>query len=115
MCVHIAYVYVVCVCVCVCVFPYHYLSFMQVLSKTIAEAISMEENASLTETERFCRKFNKFFDCFNVRSLAEGLYKLNPDVEPYKSAEDPRLKVLYILFILLLLTTFSFLVTVAKR
>ena len=71
------------------------------LSKTVADAFSvcraMQPSGDVvndtTETEKFCRVFNKLFDCFNSRSLEEAAQKRNEDVDCYRSASDPRLKV----------------------
>ena len=63
------------------------------LSKSVADAFSLEGDDSLRETEKFVRNFDKFFDCMNVCSLAEGKYKRKPDLRPYRSASDPRLTV----------------------
>ena len=46
-----------------------------------------------TETEAFCRMFNKFFDCFNTRNLDEQYYKCNDDLKPYRDVDDERVKV----------------------
>jgi hypothetical protein len=48
-----------------------------------------------TETEKFCRIFNKLFDCFTTRSLEEFQQKRNNDLAPYKDANDERLFVSY--------------------
>jgi hypothetical protein len=48
--------------------------------------------ADTTETERFCRFFNRFFDCLNTRNLYEGKQKRNDDLLPYTSSDDIRLK-----------------------
>lgn len=72
------------------------------LSKTVADAFSLcrviQPNAGsitndTTETENFCRVFNKFFDCLNTRSLEEAARKRNKDVDCYRSGDDTRLKV----------------------
>ena len=64
------------------------------LSKTVSEALDYDDNPATKETPRFCRIFNKFFDCLNVRSLDEHVLKKKPDMRPYKSKDDSRLKVL---------------------
>jgi hypothetical protein len=46
-----------------------------------------------TETENFCRMFNKFFDCLNTRKLEEATEKRNENLACYSSGDDPRLKV----------------------
>lgn len=68
------------------------------LSKSVADGFkTMRELKVITtetsETEKFCRIFNKFFDIFNTRSLDEGWIKKNPDLNPFKKEDDPRLKV----------------------
>ena len=45
------------------------------------------------ETEQFCRMFDKFFDCMNTRNLKEAAQKRKPDLQPYFSPSDVRLKV----------------------
>lgn len=69
------------------------------LSKAVADIFSSlrTTSASLvddtTETERFCRIFNKWFDCMNTRSITEGHIKRNEDLHPYSSPDDERLQV----------------------
>ena len=52
-----------------------------------------------TETENFCRIFNKFFDCLNTRSLEEAAQKHNNDLACYRTGDDPRLKVYKLYYI----------------
>lgn len=63
------------------------------MSKTVADAFALEDDETLRETERFIRTFDRFFDLMNVRSSKEGIYKLKPDLIPYKSSSDSRLAV----------------------
>ena len=52
------------------------------------------ENLTLKKlTEKFCHIFNKFFDIFNTRSVNEGKFKKNHDLDPFSKEGDPRLKV----------------------
>lgn len=51
--------------------------------------------SNTTETEKFCRMFDKFFDCLNTRSLLEATRKRKPDLKPYFSSKDSRLEVSY--------------------
>ena len=53
----------------------------------------MENNPALTETIRFIRKFDTFFDIMNVRSLDESILKRKPDLRPFRSISDNRFKV----------------------
>ena len=65
----------------------------QVLSSSVANALAYFGDTTTKETEIFIRNFNRLFDCLNVRSLSEWYEKRNPDLKPYKSPDDPRLKV----------------------
>lgn len=47
-----------------------------------------------TETERFCRMFDRFFDCLNTRCIQEVQQKRKADLQPYYSSSDSRLKAL---------------------
>ena len=66
---------------------------LQVLSKTVPDALQLENNPNLTETIRFIRKFDKFFYMMNVRSLDESVLKRKPDLRPFRSISDNRFKV----------------------
>lgn len=46
-----------------------------------------------SETEKFCRIFNRVFDCFNTRHPYESLQKVNDDLKPYDDPNDARLQV----------------------
>ena len=65
----------------------------QVLSNSVAEALALDGDPSTTETQRFVRMFNRFFDLLNVRSLSESIRHRKPDVWPYRDLSDERLKV----------------------
>lgn len=66
---------------------------MQVLSSSVANALQFYGNPDTTETERFVRTFDKFFDCLNVRSPKEYITKRKEHMKPYSSASDERLLV----------------------
>lgn len=51
------------------------------------------KNDEYDETSTFCHMFDRFFDCFNTRSIGEGRNKRKPDLEPYTSDKDKRLDV----------------------
>ena len=36
-----------------------------------------------TETKKFVKHFDRFFDCMNVRCTSEGRTKRKPDLRPY--------------------------------
>ena len=69
---------------------------VQVLSNSVAEALAMENKPHLSETVRFVKTFNKFFDLLNVRSLTEAQIHRNPNVHvrPYRSVDDDHFKVI---------------------
>ena len=66
---------------------------MQVLSKSVADAMEYIGDVNTKETERFVRFFDRFFDMLNTRSMEESIYKRKPDLAPYRTSEDTRLKV----------------------
>ena len=66
------------------------------LSESVANGLSYYGQSSTTETEKFVRIFDKFFDCVNVRAIGEVATKRKPNQEVYKSPDDIRLKVLTI-------------------
>lgn len=63
----------------------------QILSGTVANALEEFYGQEVTETVKFIRNLNKFFDCLNVRNLLEGRNKRNPDLNPYRDVDDPRI------------------------
>ena len=67
------------------------------LSTSVAEAFDYENNPATSETERFVRIFDKFFDLMNVRSLMEGKCKRKPNLNPYRKdrLSEERLQVGY--------------------
>ena len=62
----------------------------------MADALAYFGDENTIETEKFIRMFDSFFDCLNVRSLSEWKSKLKPDLQPYTSPDDSRLKVMEI-------------------
>ena len=49
-----------------------------------------------SETAKFILLMDRFFDCLNVRALDEGDMKRKPDLAPFRSLNDPRFRVGYI-------------------
>ena len=45
------------------------------------------------ETARFCFFFDKIFNCLNTQNMKEAKLKRKPDLWPYFSPNDERLKV----------------------
>ena len=67
--------------------------YCQVLSNSVSSAFLFLKKDEFTETARFCRMFDKFFDCLNTRRAGEGKEKRKPDLEPYWSDKDVRFTV----------------------
>ena len=47
----------------------------------------------MSETVKFVKMMDHFFDCLNVTNLVTGKQKRKPFQDPYRSEEDFRLKV----------------------
>ena len=75
------------------IYIYIYIPLTQVLSKTVADLFDYFGDESTTEAKKFVMMFDRLFDCLNVRDLHQWVHKLKPDLQPYQSADDPRLKV----------------------
>ena len=67
--------------------------FVKVLSTSVAEAFALFDYPDTSETERFVRTFDKFFDCLNVRSTDEYVKQWKPNLRPYNDVTDERLTV----------------------
>ena len=75
---------------------YHAYGFsicMQVLSASVSSALALTGKEEFEETSKFCRMFDKFFDCLNTRRAGEGKQKRKPDLDPYRSDKDFRFEV----------------------
>lgn len=62
----------------------------QVLSSSMANAITLRGKPEMTETAKFCRMMDRWFDCLNGRYFDEGTRKRKPDLGPYFSIDDER-------------------------
>lgn len=69
------------------------VNLLQVLSKTVADALEYAKDPRTKQTERFVRMFDRFFDMMNTRSLEECVHKRKPDLAPYRTSGDTRLEV----------------------
>ena len=69
------------------------VSSVQVLSSSVAAAMEYFGDTETVETQKFVRIFDRFFDCLNTRHPKEGILKRKPDLSPYRSLSDTRLKV----------------------
>ena len=63
----------------------------QVLSKSVAVALTESGKEEVTGTAQFCEMMNSFFDITNVRSKTEHVRKRNEFIKSYRSADDERL------------------------
>lgn len=63
------------------------------LSASVAHAMELMGDPAMTETIRFVRYFDRFFDCLNVSSLSEGRHTRKPDLYPYRAPNDKRFTV----------------------
>jgi hypothetical protein len=66
---------------------------MQVMSTTMADALSQQDRDETTETRVFIRFVDQFFDCLNVKRRFEGLYKRKQWREAYTRSNDERFKI----------------------
>lgn len=73
------------------VYNYH----SKVLSESVANALEFygDSHATYSETQKFVRNMDKFFDCLNVRNPTEYIKKRKPNLKPYTETSDPRFKV----------------------
>ena len=66
---------------------------MQVLSRTVGDALLHYNEEDTIETARFVKMFDRFFDMLNTRSLKEHIFQRKPDLSPYRTPDDTRLQV----------------------
>ena len=71
---------------------------MQVLSKSVSDALFLFGGPEAEETAIFVKMFDEWFDAVNVCNFSDGQYQRKPFKNPYRSGEDFRLKV-YLTFI----------------
>ena len=62
----------------------------QILSRSVAIALTESGKEEVAGTAQFCQMMNDFFDCTNVRSLTEHVSKRNNFIKPYESQDDER-------------------------
>ena len=62
----------------------------QVLSSSMANAITARGMQDMSETANFCKQLDSWFDCLNGRYIFGGIRKRKPNLQPYYSVEDPR-------------------------
>ena len=62
----------------------------QVLSSSVAKVLQAFGPPEAAATSKLCEMVDNFFDCLNVRSLAESQKKRKPFLAPYRSIDDER-------------------------
>ena len=62
----------------------------QVLSESVFQALQTYGPPDAIGTAIYCRMFDKFFDCLNVRNKTEAVTKAKPFLKPYESQDDER-------------------------
>ena len=78
----------------------HYITtnmYLQVLSKSVSDALSLFCGPEAQEIAVFADMFNKWFDAVNTCNFTDGQYQRKPFKNPYRlpatGEEDFRLKV----------------------
>ena len=59
------------------------------MSNSVSIVFEFMKKDEFSETLKFCKMFDRFFDCL----AGEGKKKRKPDLEPYNNVNDPRLNV----------------------
>lgn len=73
--------------------------FLKVLSEQVANGLERVGGEEVTETVRFVRMIDKFFDCLNVSNISSGKHSRKAFQDPYRRSpkgvgtDDFRLKV----------------------
>ena len=65
----------------------------KVLSEQVANALERTDRDEVSETVKFVRYMDKFFDSLNVTNFNAGYHKRKCFQNPYTSKNDFRLKV----------------------
>ena len=75
---------------------YYYAISTKVLSDSVSKALTLTGGDAVSETAKFVDMFDKFFDCVNVSNFNSAKLQRKPFKQPYRSAKDFRLKVMFI-------------------
>ena len=67
--------------------------YTQVLSSTVADALTFEDCDETVETRQYIRLLDMFFDCLNVQNPTEGKLRRKGFREPYTSPHDEQFNV----------------------
>ncbi len=68
---------------------------LQVMSSTVADGLTFDDDDQTTETRVFLRMVDMCFDCLNVKNTTQGQRTRKDHQFPYKNPKDNRFKVLY--------------------
>ena len=63
------------------------------MSSTVSAALLYTGSSEVIETAYFIEKVDKFFDCMNVSNFKQGIHSRKCYQQPYRNADDVRLKV----------------------
>ncbi len=63
------------------------------MSESVAIAFSFYGDPCTSETEKFVRTFDKFFDCLIVKNRVEHKHRRKPNLKAYYSSQDERINV----------------------
>lgn len=63
---------------------------VQVLSDSVYQALKTYGPPEAIATANFCKMFDNFFDCMNVRNTQEAILKRKEFLKPYESSDDQR-------------------------
>ena len=67
------------------------------MSESVSKALTLVGGDQVQETARFAAMFDKFFDTLNVTNFKNGKLKRKPFQDPFRSANDFRLKASYLI------------------
>ena len=67
---------------------------MQVLGETVSKALEHSGGDEASETAKFVRMMDRFFDCLNITNLTNGMHEQKSFQDPYTNANDFYLKVM---------------------
>lgn len=67
----------------------------QIMSDSVATALEQKKYKGVAETVKFIREVNAWFDRLNGAHSGMGRKKRNPNLESYRSVEDPRFQQLH--------------------
>ena len=62
----------------------------QTLSESVFQALQSFGPPEAIGTAIYCRMFDKFFDCMDVRNSGKAVTKAKPFLKPYKNVDDER-------------------------